>query len=243
MAATILPSAPVVEETKHTTQPIVTGTSVLAIKYVDGVMLAADTLGSYGSLTRFTDLRRLRKCGDNTIVGGGGEYSDFQYIIELLDELRRTERLREDGCVMAPSEIHSYLTRVMYNRRNKGNPLWNSLIIAGVDHKGKSFVGTVDHIGTAFDDNFIATGFGHHFAMPILREEWREDLTEAEARTLLEKCMRVCYYRDCRTINKIQLAKVSAEGSQITPPYSMETKWDYDSFVKTKAGADTGGSW
>ena len=69
-------------------QPIVTGTSVLALKYVDGVMLAADTLGSYGRLTRFTDLRRLRKCGDNTIVGAGGEYSDFQHIMELLEDLR-----------------------------------------------------------------------------------------------------------------------------------------------------------
>ena len=27
-------------------QPIVTGTSVLAIKYKDGIMMAADTLGS-----------------------------------------------------------------------------------------------------------------------------------------------------------------------------------------------------
>jgi 20S proteasome subunit beta 7 len=31
---------------QHTQQPIVTGTSVLGIKYKDGVMLAADTLGT-----------------------------------------------------------------------------------------------------------------------------------------------------------------------------------------------------
>lgn len=42
--------------------------------------------------------------------------------------------------------------------------------------------------------------------MPIMREEWKADLTEAEARTLLEKCMRVCYYRDCNTINKVRNA-------------------------------------
>ena len=156
---------------------------------------------------------------------------------------RRDERSHEDGEFLTPNEIHSYLTRVMYNRRSKGDPLWNALIIAGVDHKGKSFVGTVDHLGTAFCDDFIATGFGHHFAMPIMREEWKADLTEAEARTLLEKCMRVCYYRDCNTINKIQIAKVVADGAQVSEPYSLETKWDYDSFIKTKAGSDTGGSW
>jgi 20S proteasome subunit beta 7 len=31
---------------QHTQQPIVTGTSVLGIKFKDGVMLAADTLGN-----------------------------------------------------------------------------------------------------------------------------------------------------------------------------------------------------
>ncbi len=38
---------------EHTLRPIVTGSSVVGIKYRDGVMLAADTLGSYGNLARY----------------------------------------------------------------------------------------------------------------------------------------------------------------------------------------------
>lgn len=49
---------------------------------------------------------------------------------------RREDDCWEDGCKIGPSEVHSYLTRVMYNRRNKFNPLWNSLVIAG-KKKGK----------------------------------------------------------------------------------------------------------
>ena len=45
-------SYPTLDPIKRTQQPIVTGTSVLGIKYKDGVMLAADTLASYGSLAR-----------------------------------------------------------------------------------------------------------------------------------------------------------------------------------------------
>ena len=67
----------------HTKRPIVTGTSVLGIQYKDGVMLAADTLGSYGSLARFKDLRRIRKVGARTLVGASGEYSDFQHILQI----------------------------------------------------------------------------------------------------------------------------------------------------------------
>ena len=38
----------------------------------------------------------------------------------------------DDGNSLGPKEVHSYLTRVMYNRRNKFDPLWNSLVIGGV---------------------------------------------------------------------------------------------------------------
>lgn len=38
---------------------MVTGTSVLGIKFKDGIMLAADTLASYGSLAQIRDMKRL----------------------------------------------------------------------------------------------------------------------------------------------------------------------------------------
>ena len=31
----------------------------------------------------------------------------------------------------------------------------------------------VDLIGTAYEENFIATGFGAYLAIPIIREKWR----------------------------------------------------------------------
>lgn len=43
--------------------------------------------GSYGSLARFYVLERLKKVGDYTVIGGGGDYSDFQSIIKTCEEL------------------------------------------------------------------------------------------------------------------------------------------------------------
>ena len=43
-------------------------------------------------------------------------------------------------------------------------------------------------IGTHFEENHVATGFGNHLAIPILRAEWREDMTFEEAVKLVEKC-------------------------------------------------------
>lgn len=71
----------------HTQQPAVTGTSVLGIKYKDGVMLAADTLASYGRLSKYRDTTRLVGVGQHTVVGAGGDISDFQHIQHVLTSL------------------------------------------------------------------------------------------------------------------------------------------------------------
>ena len=65
---TIAPSMP----STRTTEPIVTGASVLAIRYQGGVAIAADTLASYGSLARYRDIRRLKAVGAYSVVGASG---------------------------------------------------------------------------------------------------------------------------------------------------------------------------
>ena len=44
------------------------------------------SLGSYGSLARFREVSRLMAVGNNTVVGGSGDYADFQYVKSLLEQ-------------------------------------------------------------------------------------------------------------------------------------------------------------
>ena len=119
---------------------------------------------------------------------------------------------------------------MLYNRRSKFNPLWNQIVCAGCDGK-TPFLGYVDMQGTTFKDDIVATGYGAYLATPVLRKNWRPDLTEDEAKSLLESAMKVLVYRDCQTINKFQIAKVTTEGAAISPPYSIDTKWNFQRFV------------
>lgn len=45
-----------------------------------------------------------------------------------------------------------------------------------------------------------------HLAQPILRKEWREGLTVVEGRAILETAMKVLFYRDGRTINRVRFS-------------------------------------
>ncbi|KAL0948167.1 hypothetical protein HGRIS_010779 [Hohenbuehelia grisea] len=215
-----------VQRTQH---PIVTGTSVLAIKYKDGIMMAADNLASYGSLARFKDVQRLHPVGDHTVIGAGGDMSDFQYIQRLLDELVTDEFAAQDGHTLGPVEIHEYLSQVMYARRSKIDPLWNSLVIGGFKN-GKSFLSYVDLLGTTYTASTIATGYGAYIAQPLLRtavEGFEETLTEEQAFKILENSMRVLFYRDARSINKYQTATITEKGVTISESRHLETSWSF----------------
>lgn len=84
---------------QHTQYPYVTGTSVLALKYKDGVIVACDTLGAYGSTKRYKSVERIKKINDHVVLAASGELSDFQYILKLLDELTTggSPRCTRDG--------------------------------------------------------------------------------------------------------------------------------------------------
>ncbi|RAL37411.1 hypothetical protein DM860_000105 [Cuscuta australis] len=227
-------------DSQRTLDPYVTGTSVVGIKYKDGVLLAADMGGSYGSTLRYKSVERLKPVGKHSIVGASGEISDFQEIMRYLDELIIYDNMWDDGNSFGPKEVHNYLTRVMYNRRNKFDPLWNSLVLGGVK-KGQKYLGTVNMIGVHYEDDHVATGFGNHLARPILREEWNENMSFEEGVKLLEKCMRVLLYRDRSAVNKIQIVKLTEEGATSYPPYSLKTYWGFSAFENPTSGAE--GSW
>lgn len=109
-------------------------------------------LASYGSLARFKDVQRLHPVGNNTVIGAGGDMSDFQYVQTILDKLMISEFTAQDDHNLGPAEIHEYLAQVMYARRSKMNPLWNSLIVGGVKDGKKygrnmySFCGSADTV-------------------------------------------------------------------------------------------------
>ena len=49
----------------------------MAIRYKDGVMVAADTAISYGGMRKVKDARRIEKLNDECVYACSGEMADF----------------------------------------------------------------------------------------------------------------------------------------------------------------------
>lgn len=59
---------------------------MLGLKYKDGVIIAADTLGSYGSLARYRSLSRIMRVNESTVLTSGGDYADYQFIKSIVEQ-------------------------------------------------------------------------------------------------------------------------------------------------------------
>lgn len=221
---------------------------MIAVKFKTGVVIAADNLASYGSLARFTDVHRLKPFNRKAVVGFGGDVSDMQYLDRLLQSLDVQENYggaaetadeNDDGkALMSAKNLHSYLSKVMYKRRTDMNPLWNALLICGLDEEDKPFLASADLLGTTFSAPTLATGFGAHLAQPILRRTVPDEaaaaaLDKETAVELVRKCMKVLFYRDARSMNEYSIAVVDEKGVELKQSEKLENQsWDFADRIK-----------
>ena len=107
---------------------------------------------------------------DSTIVGCTGDYADFQWLREVIEQKQIDEEVSGHGdCeTTKPSALYHWLTRFLYNRRSKFDPLWTTVVVGGIQD-GAPFLGCVNYIGVAYQENAISTGLGQDIAVPIMR--------------------------------------------------------------------------
>ena len=124
------------EPVSHASQPIVTGTSVVGIRTDESVVMAADMLFSYGSLARFK-ATRLHKLNENVLLGISGDAADMDYLLKILKDVIESDYLAQD--TLFANQIQQLLRSILYGRRSKVDPLWNTILVGGYDDKNKLY--------------------------------------------------------------------------------------------------------
>lgn len=224
-----------VEFIERSKAPVTTATSLVAVAFDKGVLIAGDLLASYGSLARYKNCPRIVKINDNILFGAGGDYADFQHMKEIIQQKIIQEECMDDGFTLKPKSLLCWLTRVMYNRRNKMDPLWNNFIVGGIENDCP-YLATVDKLGLSFEDKVICTGFGGYLALPILRETIGsldgDGLNESKARRIVAKSMEVLFYRDARSYPKYLMGIITDKGVNVEGPIEVHENWNVATMVK-----------
>ena len=125
--------------------------------------------------------------------------------------------------------VHTYLSKVLYKRRSDFNPLWNAILVAGLDGEGKPFLASADLLGTTFAAPTMATGFGAHLAQPLLRKLAEEDkdvekIDQETATRAVKECMKVLFYRDARSLDRYSIGVVTKKGLELQEDEKLESQ-------------------
>jgi 20S proteasome subunit beta 7 len=157
----------------------------------------------------------------------------MQYLDRLLNSLSIEEAYSSAGHALNGENVHTYLSKVLYKRRSDFNPLWNHLLVAGLDGTDAPFLASADLLGTTFSAPCLATGFGAHLAVPLLRkvapsEEAARGLSEEDAVAAVKECLKVLYYRDARSMDRYSIAVVKKGGVDLKEDEVLENQsWKF----------------
>ena len=152
----------------------------------------------------------------------------MQYLDRLLASLDIAENYASTGHTLNAKNLHTYLSKVLYKRRSDFNPLWNMLLVAGLDADGEPFLSLADLLGTTYSAPTLATGFGAHLAQPLLRrlvphdEESVKDVSREQAVEAIKECMKVLFYRDARSMDRYSIAVITKEGIELKQDEKLE---------------------
>ena len=229
------------EPIKNSQSVVYSGSSVIGLKYNNGVIIASDTLMCYGgSLSLMHSRERIKVLNERTVIGYSGEFSDMQETSRILNELILEDQLETNrNGVMGPVELGHYLSSLHYYQRNRLDPYLNSAIVGGIDFNGDVVLMQVDPFGTFLTGNYFTTAFANYFACSLLRNEYPKnpnELTKEQAMNLIRKCFEVLFYRDAKAGDEIQYIVLEKEGNNQLKTedgvFKLDTKWEYKQFMQ-----------
>ena len=229
------------EPIKNSQSVVYSGSSVIGLKYNNGVIIASDTLMCYGGyLSLMHSRERIKVLNERTVIGYSGEFSDMQETSRILNELILEDQLETNrNGVMGPVELGHYLSSLHYYQRNRLDPYLNSAIVGGIDFNGDVVLMQVDPFGTFLTGNYFTTAFANYFACSLLRNEYPKnpnELTKEQAMNLIRKCFEVLFYRDSKAGDEIQYIVLEKVGNNQLKTedgvFKLDTKWEYKQFMQ-----------
>ncbi|MCD6465096.1 archaeal proteasome endopeptidase complex subunit beta [Candidatus Bathyarchaeota archaeon] len=184
------------------------GTTTIAFKCVDGVVMATDTRATV--MPGFVAHKRVKKVYKITRNVGMTMAGIPAEAVNLLDILRANALLYQiQRKRIIPVKVVASLASVMLFQQ-RYFPYAIQVIIGGYDDEGYHLF-SLDPFGSAIEDNVIATGSGSPVAYGVLESGYHEGLTLQEGLPLAVKAIHAAIKRDAFTGDNFDVAVITRE--------------------------------
>jgi proteasome beta subunit len=185
------------------------GTTIVAIKFKDGVLIASDKQATFGTMVSHKKVQKLHQITDNILMGAAGLVGDIQALVKILQANLKLKYLRSKNEPTA-EEAANFLSTLM--NYYKWFPFFSEVIIVGKDNDDYNIYEIDEAGGLEKFDNFTSTGSGMVFALGVLETEYKENMSEEEAKELAKKAILAAIKRDLGSGYGIEIWTLTKEG-------------------------------
>ena len=187
-----------------------TGTTTVGLKTEDGVVLATDMRASLGRMVSSKDVQKVEEIHPRGALTIAGSVSAAQSLISSIRaEVRLYEARRGEDMSMQA------LSTLMGNFLRSGAFYIVQPILGGVDDDGPHIY-SIDPAGSILEEEYTVTGSGSQYALGVLEQEYDEELSIEEAKTVAARAIESAVERDLASGNGINVCVVTEDGVEIT---------------------------
>jgi len=192
-------------------EKILHGTTTVAIKVKDGVVLCADMRASAGYFIANNNTMKIQKIEQHVGLTLAGGVADAQNIVDVLRYHANVHRIQSQEPI--PIKSLARLTSLMFHQ-NRGYPFIADILVGGYDNQGPQLF-NIDMFGSVEEKNYVTTGSGSPVAYGLLEEEYRDNLTLDEAKLIALRAVKAAITRNIGTGDGINVALIDKNGFQM----------------------------
>lgn len=187
-----------------------TGTTTVALKCKDGIVLAADKRATMGNFISNKEAEKVYQIDGKiaaTIAGGVGDAQNVMRMLRAEAHLFKMNRKQP----MTIKGVATLMANILNG--NRYYPYLVMSIVAGVDDKPRVF--SIDPVGGLMEEDAISTGSGSPIAYGVLESQYKKDKTVKDNISIALKAVKVAQERDAASGNGVTLATVTSEGFKL----------------------------
>ncbi|TET28521.1 MAG: archaeal proteasome endopeptidase complex subunit beta [Candidatus Bathyarchaeum sp.] len=184
------------------------GATTIGLVFSDGVILASEKRVTYGSMIMSKTGKKVFRIADQVGAACAGLVSDMQILareVEAQAKLFAFETKRP----MPVKAAAKVMSNVLFNRRML--PLITQTIVGGMDDDVPALY-VLDVLGSLLPDTYAAVGSGAQIATGVLEEEYKDNMSQQDARALVLRAIKSAIRRDAMSGDGVDFLIITKEG-------------------------------
>lgn len=187
-----------------------TGTTTVAVKCKDGIVLAADKRATAGNIIANSNIVKTYPITDKIGMTVAGSVSDVQLITKYIKaqlKLKKLQTRRE----VSVKEAVNLLSGIVYSniRSLSTMPGITHFLVGGMDEEGFHIYDLYPDGSIAEEETFISSGSGSPMVYGVLETNYKKEITVKEAKDLVTTAIKAAMKRDSASGDGIDVLTIT----------------------------------